>query len=212
MQIDIVVMLVRGESIGDTLAHTAVVLKKDVDAFRADNVKGEGKEEENLPKVKQASYIKKFNSNKDIVAEAHEKCANEPAQSEICKINAYKVPAPTTQRTIIITAIAVMIAFIIFFVSLALSLFYSLGKEKETPEYRIAYSYLINSSTFKESGKSEKDIFFTSHSYRTVTDADGGTFYTQEFGFKLGFWRSLPVVCHKDGREWYVCEDCTKFD
>ncbi|MBQ9746739.1 MAG: helix-turn-helix domain-containing protein [Clostridia bacterium] len=210
MQIDIVVMLVRGQSIGDTLAHTAVVLKKDVDSFRSDNVKEE--EEEAPPKAKQASYMKKFDSSRDIVAEARAKCAGEPEQSEIGKINAYKAPAPATQRTILITAIAVLLAFIIFFVSLALSLSYSLGKEKETPEYRMAYSYLINSNTFNESGKSEKDIFFNSHSYRTVTDADGKTSYTQEFGFRLGFWRSLPVVCHKDGGEWYVCEECTKFD
>lgn len=212
MQIDIVVMLVRGQSIGDTLAHTAVVLKKDVDAFRSDNVKEEEKEEEAPQEAKQSSYIKKFDSGRDIVAEARAKCAGEPAQSEIGKINAYKAPAPATQRTILITTVAVILAFVIFFVSLAFSLSYSLGKEKETAEYRMAYSYLINSNTFKESGKSEKDIFFNRHSYRAVTDADGKTFYTQEFGFRLGFWKSVPVVCHKDGGDWYVCEDCTKFN
>ena len=57
-QIDAIIMLISGESIGDTLAHTAVVLKNDIDVFRSNNTKSE----EALPTAENQNEISKINS------------------------------------------------------------------------------------------------------------------------------------------------------
>lgn len=200
MQIDVVVMFIRGESIGDTLAHTAVVLKKNVDAYRSDNV-----EEQRLQR-------KKFAENNAIVTETHTEQNTEPLPSEISKINSYKGPSPTTTKTIVIIVGAFILVFIIFFILIATSVSASLKNETKTPEYQIAYEYLISSEAFKETGKSEDKIVFNSYSYNRTTDINGNVSYVKEFGFKLGFLENATVVCHKDGETWYVCQECTKFD
>ncbi len=192
MQIDVVVMFIRGESIGDTLAHTAVVLKKDVDTYRSDKAE-------------------EIFSDKSITSEAHTEPEAKTSLNEISKINSYKGPSPITKKTVIITVIALVLSFIMFFVLIAIIVSASLKNETKTPEYQIAYDYLISSQAFQESGKSEDDIVFNSYSYNSTTDINGNIYHVKEFGFKLGFLENATVICHKDGETWYVCEDCTKF-
>lgn len=182
MQIDAIIMFIRGESIGDTLAHTAVVLKKDIDTFRSHNTKSE----EALPIA--------------------------GSQNEISKINSYKEPSRMTQKNINTLVISLILASVIFSAIILTTYFALLKNETQTAEYQLAYEYLINSQSFEKSGKSEKDIQFNSYSYERSTDSDGNTSYVKEFGFKLGFWQHVTIICHNNGETWYVCEECTKFN
>ncbi len=81
-----------------------------------------------------------------------------------------------------------------------------LNNQKDTPEYKVAYSYLVNSETFKEMGADEDDISFNSYSYNSTGKEENVT-----IGFSVNSKR-FEVSCHKQNEEWVVCDECTLFD
>ena len=72
--------------------------------------------------------------------------------------------------------------------------------------------YHIVSDKFAELGLTEDDIRFNSYRRNITTNADGVKTVNVELGFRIGFGRSMYVICHDGGEGWYVCEECTKFE
>ena len=206
-QIDIVVLLIRGESIGDTLAHTAVVLKKDI-AGREDAVYMEEAPAENTDGNKKSTPDK----GRDIVAEARVRVESGGTDIDVSKINSYKAPKPVSSKMILIFVVSLALAFIIFFMFVFTIVTASLKAEMSTPEYLMAYDYLINSEAFARLDADESDIKFNSYSSSRTKDENGEDVYEKEFGFEVNVFHKFHVICHKDGKEWYVCSECTHFE
>lgn len=173
-QVDAVIMLVSGRSVGDFAAHTVVIAKKDLDADRECRAHAEFTEDINRY-VKEESTRSATNKKRKVMW--------------ICII------------------IAVVLA---FFAAVASITFIFLDQQKDTEEYRLAYTYLVESETFRSYGMEEKDIRL--FSYNAYSTNKGGTPYQEvSFGFRIGFFRELYVVCHDEGEGLYVCEECTGF-
>jgi uncharacterized RDD family membrane protein YckC len=206
-QIDVVVLLIRGESIGDTLAHTAVVLKKDI-AGREYAVYMEEAPAENTDGNKKSTPDK----GRDIVAEARARVESGSTDIDVSKINSYRAPKPASGKMILIFVISLALAFILFFMFVFTVVTASLKAETSTPEYRMAYDYLINSEAFARLDADESDIKFNSYSSSRTKDENGEDVYEKEFGFEVNFFHRFNVICHKDGEEWYVCSECTHFE
>ncbi len=128
------------------------------------------------------------------------------------KINSYKPPSPISKKTVIIIVCAGLAATVLFISLIAGVVFAALESSKNTEEYRLGYAYLIESNKFAELGLTEDDVRLNSYSRNITTNADGERITTVELGFRIGFGRSMYVICHDDGEGWYVCTECTKFD
>lgn len=204
-QIDVVVLLIRGESIGDTLAHTAVVLKKDI-AGHEDRVYTE---EVDIEKPDEKSAPDK---GRDLVAEARARVESGGTDIDVSKINSYKAPKPASGKMILIFVVSLALAFILFFMFVFTVVTASLKAETSTPEYRMAYDYLINSEAFARLDADESDIKFNSYSSSRTKDENGDDVYEKEFGFEINVFHRFNVICHNDGEEWYVCTECTHFE
>ena len=126
-------------------------------------------------------------------------------------IKNYK-PTPLGKKTVIATVCAIVAAMILMAGLIVGIVFAALDLSKDTPEYRLGYSYLIESEKFAELGLTEDDIRFNSYRRNITTNADGAKIVNVELGFRIGFGRSMYVICHDDGDGWYVCEECTKFE
>jgi hypothetical protein len=71
----------------------------------------------------------------------------------------------------------------------------------------MAYSYLLESEAFARLGAEAEDIRLSGYSQSTTIQ--NGIRETQaSFTFQIGR-HQLVVVCHQDGENWYVCEECT---
>lgn len=85
------------------------------------------------------------------------------------------------------------------------------NRRKETEEYKLAYSYLINCETFKTMNVAETEIRFTTYSRSGVQHNNSETTERKYcFGFKVDD-KTFEIVCHQNKDEWYVCEECTYF-
>lgn len=169
-QVDLIIMLVRGRSIGDSAFHTVVVPKKSYQA-------------------------KKNNSYDNINAEM---------------INSYTPPKPTTARKrkkVWMIIVPSVIAFVLVLVTIILVSFHFV---KKSPQYDVAYTYLITSEAFNELGVDEDKVIMTSYSSSTYRGKNTEPHYNVKFTFMVGF-KSMEIICHKENDLWYVCEDCTAF-
>ena len=82
--------------------------------------------------------------------------------------------------------------------------------QKDSEEYQMAYTYLVESERFSELGLSEEDVKLVSSStFHTIKN--GKEYHETEFGFKVGFLRQFYVICHDEGDGWFVCTECTEF-
>ena len=126
-------------------------------------------------------------------------------------IKNYK-PTPLGKKTVIAIVCAIIASAILFAGTIVLVVLTALDLSKDTPEYQLGYSYLIESDKFAELGLTEDDIRFNSYRRNITTNADGVKTVNVELGFRIGFGRSMYVICHDDGEGWYVCEECTKFE
>lgn len=126
-------------------------------------------------------------------------------------IKNYK-PTPLGKKTVIAIVCAIIASAILFAGTIVLVVFTALDLSKDTPEYQLGYSYLIESDKFAELGLTEDDIRFNSYRRNITTNADGVKTANVELGFRIGFGRSMYVICHDDGEGWYVCKECTKFE
>ena len=106
-----------------------------------------------------------------------------------------------------------------------------LNKQKDTEEYKLAYSYLIESKAFNSLDCDEADIRMNSYSsMKHLTPNSEGATETATMQFRVEK-SSFTVVCsiiplgqalrtflrkqcdqeNKNG-EWLVCDDCTTFE
>jgi len=107
-----------------------------------------------------------------------------------------------------------------FVIALAIALFVgtivkivnaALDAKKDSEEYKLAYSYLIESETFRKLGIEEDQIEFTGYSGKTYTGREVPQ-RDAEFRFEVSLGHRLTVILHDKGDGWYVCEECTKFE
>ena len=85
-----------------------------------------------------------------------------------------------------------------------------LNEVKDSEEYDLAYSYVVNSETFEKLDVDESEIKLTG--YSTVTSYGTSHGDKTEFTFNVDGC-ILEVVCHTDtDDEWFVCDECTEFD
>ena len=174
MHIEVIIMLVTGQTLGDLLAHTVVVLKKDIDLH----------------------------------------CEPKSPQQNVQAINQYDkqrtAKAASNKKTLFILLSvlgAALIGFVIFVIIMTNII---LENQKDSEEYQMAYAYLVESEYFQELGIEEEDIKFVYvNTYHTKQN--GKEYHEAEFGFKVGVFREIYVVCHDEGDGWFVCTDCTEF-
>lgn len=82
---------------------------------------------------------------------------------------------------------------------------------KDTPEYQIAYAYLLESNALTASGVEASQIHYTGYSSRTsLSNAENIHASETVFTFVVG-GRQYQVVCHPVGNTWTVCTECTQF-
>ena len=87
-----------------------------------------------------------------------------------------------------------------------------LEKQKDTEEYKLAYSYLIESKAFNSLDCDEADIRMNSYSsMKHLTPNSEGATETATMQFRVEK-ASFTVVCHNKNGEWLVCDDCTTFE
>ncbi len=87
-----------------------------------------------------------------------------------------------------------------------------LNKAKESEEYKLAYSYVIESEKFKELGIEENKLKFTSYSLNSYTDEESITRHNAEIIFNVKPGHDLTVILHDENNQWYVCKECTGFE
>ncbi len=158
-QIDGILLLATGKTVGDRVAGTLVMTKK-----------------------------------------AHESYIND---ATLVQPLSKKQKAKKALKVFVII-IACVIAFI-GFIQIILNL------QKDSEEYKIAYSYFTESKAFNDLNVDESKIRFNQYSYnREMTDNSSLT-ETAELGFTVNF-KSFVVVCHKENGIWTVCDECTLFE
>lgn len=87
-----------------------------------------------------------------------------------------------------------------------------LNAQKDTKEYKIAYSYFTESKAFKELNVEKSKIRFNKYSSHTYSSENNDAIsQTVEIGFIVNF-KFYEVVCHKQSGVWQVCKECTLFE
>jgi hypothetical protein len=88
-------------------------------------------------------------------------------------------------------------------------IFLALETVKDEPHYAAAHIYLLKSEAFAQLGAAPDDARLTGFSLNSTTR--NSVAETEAcFTFQVK-GRSLTVICHPQGENWYVCPDCTKF-
>lgn len=110
---------------------------------------------------------------------------------------------PANRKSILVTVLAVAAGFVL----LLGVVFFALESVKDEPHYAMAYSYLLESETFARLDAEPDNVRLSGYSQSTTIQ--NGIRETQaSFTFQIGR-HQLVVVCHQDGENWYVCEECT---
>lgn len=126
---------------------------------------------------------------------------------------AYEPQKPVTRKRdtktlrIVLLIVGLSLAGMVAFMGLVQLILHA---QKDTEEYKAAYSYLIASDAFAALDADESDIRMNQYSGNT-TYRDGVKERTVTIGFMVNF-RSFQVVCHQEDGVWQVCEECTPFD
>ena len=120
------------------------------------------------------------------------------------------VPAPKQKKVKkVVLVIAIIIACSAIFAGLIQIV---LNAQKDTEEYKVAYSYFVESQAFKKLNVDESKIRFNQYSSQTYTSNDNNSVsQTVKIGFVVNF-KSFEVVCHKENDIWQVCNECTLFE
>ena len=103
-------------------------------------------------------------------------------------------------------------AVILFFVVVYIFVQIQLHISKETEEYQLAYSYVVESNYFDALGVEEDMLTFTSYSLHTYTNKNGVKQQDATIGFRIRPGKEISVFLHNVGNGWYVCRDCTAFE
>jgi uncharacterized RDD family membrane protein YckC len=114
----------------------------------------------------------------------------------------------TTTRSVVTSLIvcgALFVAFVLLIVVITLiSVFTVLDAQKATPEYAMAYEYIVESEKYAQ--VDAEDINFNSYNSNGIGDERTAT-----YGFRVGY-HSVEVTLHCEDGEWYVCRECTPFE
>lgn len=118
-------------------------------------------------------------------------------------------PAPKQKKIIkVVLVIVIIIACLAIFAGIIQLV---LNSQKDTEEYKIAYSYFVESHTFQDLDVDESEIRFIQYSSHTYTSPDNNSVsQTVKIGFVVNF-KTFEVVCHKENDMWQVCDECTLF-
>ncbi len=119
-------------------------------------------------------------------------------------------PTPKQKKvTKVVLVIAIIIVALAIFSGLIQTV---LNAQKDTEEYKVAYSYFVKSQAFKELNADESKIRFNKYSSSTHTSKDSDSItQTIKIGFVVNF-QSFEVICHKENNVWQVCDKCTLFE
>lgn len=122
-----------------------------------------------------------------------------------------EIPAEPPQRTpatkkSFLKAVLIVVLCLALFIGFILAI---LETVKDEPHYAAAYSYLLDSEAFAQLGAEPDDALLTGFS-RNSTTRNGITETEAVFTFQVK-GHQLIVVCHLQGEDWYVCEECTAF-
>ena len=116
---------------------------------------------------------------------------------------------PTNGKTIFTAVLSVILAAALVVTLLLGIVFLALDTVKDEPHYQLAYRYLLGSETFAQLDAEESHIRLTGYSSNTtITNGEKNTMVRFTFLVK---GHQLVVVCHPDGEDWYICEECTIF-
>lgn len=114
----------------------------------------------------------------------------------------------TKKQKKVVLIITIIIACLAIFVGMIQVI---LNTQKDTAEYKVAYSYFLQSQAFKELNADKSKIRFNKYSSSTYTSKNSDSFtQTVKIGFVVNF-QSFEVVCHKENDMWQVCDECTLF-
>ena len=116
--------------------------------------------------------------------------------------------SPTEKSRTIKTIICVVLAIAILIGALVLVIFSELEKMKNTVEYKLAYTYFIESETFDAFNTDEEKIKFTGYN-KEITVTDSARSSNLIFRFVVN-GEAYQIVCHENESGWYVCTDCTQ--
>ena len=134
------------------------------------------------------------------------------APTNIRDINSYIPPKPFGKGKIALIIVAVALFFGGIAVAVSMLTENSFDELAKEESYKVAYSYLIESQTFADSGCDEDKINFNSYSYNSKDSECGGK-TVKRYGFKLENGKMLYVFCHTDSEgNPYVCRECTAFE
>jgi len=103
--------------------------------------------------------------------------------------------------------ILIAVAVVVFVAVLWGIVFKVLDAQKDTEEYKEAYSYLVSSEAFAAAGVRDEKIRLRSYSSNNNLKTNERT---KEFGFSAGR-KKFVVVGHFENGVWKVCEECTRF-
>jgi len=173
---ELVIMLITGLTLGDRMAHTIVVRKKDLDL-----------------------------TQKSISPETNTEMINRFASDE-------KARKRSNMKKSILWICIIVAAFILFVGFILISVNTMLNNTKETEEYKLAYSYVIESEKFDELGIAEEQLEFTSYSISSYPNGDKGTQRDARISFRISFGHEITVILHDEGDGWFVCRECTEFE
>ena len=129
-------------------------------------------------------------------------------QTEVEKINSYSPPKANNVKKLTIICVCVFVAFAIFISSIVMI---AISSTRDSEEYKLAYSYFVESETFKSLKVEESKIFNNSYSSEWNFTENGNYDYkTAKISFIVKF-KTYVVVCHYKNDTWTVCEECTQF-
>lgn len=139
------------------------------------------------------------------------KAAAQPAEFPVQEINSYTDDSHTRKRRLIKNICIAAAAFLMFILLLFAVVFIVLSAQKNTEEYKLAYSYLTASEAFAKTNAEPSDIIFNHYSSQSrLTAENGEPTQTATLGFIVKS-QAFEVVCHKENRTWRICEECTIF-
>ena len=114
-------------------------------------------------------------------------------------------PKPASLGRILAMIALAMAVVIIFVTVLLLIIQMTLDKQTTTPQYALAYDYLVESEAYQRlDGAPTVKL----QSYSSFTSSDGTTI---TYGFKV-YRYTVEVTLHQENGEWIVCRECTGFD
>ena len=119
-----------------------------------------------------------------------------------------KVPKTNNVKKLTIICVCVFVAFVIFILSVVMI---AISSTRDSEEYKLAYSYFVESETFKSLKVDKSKIFNNSYSSEWNFSENGNYDYkTAKISFIVKF-KTYVVVCHYKNDTWTVCEECTQF-